>query len=99
MLAHSAGATVIGASDYAAQSRTTAVPREIGWLERLSGLNSGLQEIDGRIAQFRDRLMGSADSAKVSPQPAPVGIDGTLSEAEQRIRSILQALGEINSAF
>lgn len=99
MLTSLGQAGVDARADYARQmTNAIAQPKELGYLQRLDGVNAGLAEIEFRLGGFIDRLAGQGQ-AKGGDEPRASGLEATLSIAEQRIRSILQALGTLESAF
>lgn len=73
-------------------------PKEIGFLLRIEGVRGGLDEIQGRLRGFRDRIYSQGNSPDKSV-PMPAGIAGNLSESEDRIRSILELIGELEQVF
>ena len=89
------------AANYAAamQAQNIQSPREIGYLDRINGLNIGLRELNGRIAEFHGRIIPPRPEKSASLPPYPTGLPGTLAEAEDTLRACMTLIGEINAAF
>lgn len=78
----------------------TAVPKEIGYIDRISGLRSGLDDLYDRIEKLAARIgvpFGVAANA-TAPTP-PNGIGGQLELAEGRLRDCFGIVSELDSKF
>lgn len=73
-------------------------PKELGVLQRVEGLRSGLSQFKGRLIAFQDRLQGTGDQSVKESMPA-AGIYGNLSEAENDLRTCMSILSAIDGAF
>lgn len=77
---------------------TAAQPKEAGFIQRIEGIRSGMDEIYSRLRTFSDRISGSGN-AENNPKPIPAGIPGNLSECEERIRQLLTMVGTLEQSF
>lgn len=75
-----------------------AQPKEIGFIQRIEGIRSGMDEIYSRLRTFSDRISGSGNTEN-NPKPIPAGIPGNLSECEERIRQLLTMVGTLEQSF
>lgn len=73
-------------------------PKELGLIQRVEGLRSGLDEIHSRLKGLGDRLSGMGGNANTS-DPTPCGLPGNLSCAETRIREILTLIDMFDRSF
>ena len=89
------GGAQIGSGTYATNA---AAPKEIGFLQRIEGLRSGLDELHDRLKTFSGRLTGGPD-AKDAPVPQPLGLAGELTAAEHRLRECMVLVGSLNETF
>jgi hypothetical protein len=74
-------------------------PREIGILQRVDGLRSGLEGLRCQLADFIDRVSGSPSGGSNAQSTAPVGIVNGLAEAEEHFRACLLFVAQLNDKF
>ena len=88
---------------YPVSSSTAAAPKEIGMLQRATGVYGGLEEIRERLSNFAVRLEGGPSAPPPPPGPAvremPCGLLMTIAASEDSIRQILGRLSELEGAF
>lgn len=76
------------------------VPKELGILQRVEGLSSGLHELLDRLDGMSSRLQGVGSADANAKQPPPTsGIYGALNAAEDRLRAALAMASELNDRF
>lgn len=73
-------------------------PKEIGLIQRIEGVRTGLDQVRHRLTILAERIAGE-NSQEKNPEPMPSGIPGNLSMAEQRIREIFALLDGFEQAF
>jgi hypothetical protein len=73
------------------------MPREIGIIDRVQGLNGGISDLYGRLSSLIERVEGSGSAgAKANPLPAP-GLSNVLSDAEANLRGCMELVGQLNA--
>lgn len=77
----------------------STAPKELGYMDRLKGLSSGLDELRGRLAAFAGRMSGDGDAKDSAAAPMPPGMHPPLSSAEQNLRECLAIVGRLNDLF
>lgn len=75
-----------------------SAPKEIGILQRVDGVRSGLEELAGRLEGFVGRL-GGGISGNVAATPSPPGLVTSLSDAEGHLRRCFEIIGQLDNAF
>lgn len=74
--------------------------REIGYLDRVQGLSSGVDKLADMMSEFSCRINGVP--ADVSGDGSPLTINGlgsSLSDAESALRRCFEIMKHINDAF
>jgi hypothetical protein len=78
-------------------AQNATAPRDLGIIERVQGLNSGLSELYVRLSSLIERVDGSGSAgAKSSPLPA-AGLSNVLTDAEGSLRGCMELLGQLNA--
>lgn len=73
------------------------MPRKIGIIDRVQGINGGLSDLYGRLISLIERIEGNEPSGtKLSPVPS-VGLSGVLSDAESNLRGCLELINQLNA--
>lgn len=72
------------------------MPREIGIIDRVQGINGGLFELYGRLSSLIERVDG-VGSADVKPIPFPSGLLSSLSDAEANLRGCMELINQLNA--
>lgn len=80
------------------RNSVSAQPKEIGYLQRVEGVSSGLTEIVARLQSFSARVNGDA-MLEGAPVPSPGGMHGYLSTSEDHIRECLGMLSKLENSF
>lgn len=75
-----------------------ATPKELGYIQRIEGINDGLAAIEGRLIDFAARIQGN-DGHPIPGNPAGASLSDSLAAAEQRVRNILQTINGLNESF
>lgn len=88
----------IGAARNTYSVEATAVPRELGLIERAEGLRSGLAELRSRLESFSDRVSGNGSEIEAMDKAA-IGLPSILAQAEGELRSCLSTLSELEGKF
>lgn len=95
MMEHLKQATAANSLHYAAN-----VPKELGILQRLEGLNGGLCDLRSRLENFSSRLgFGHPPGAAGSSAPMPSGITTQIGSAEEQMRECIAILTRLNDLF
>ena len=74
-------------------------PKELGALQRIDGLRSGLQAMRSRLESFMDRLDGNAGEKANGLSPVSATLSGTIGDAEGELRICLSMIDTINDRF
>lgn len=82
----------------AAQNALTQ-PKELGALQRVDGLRTGLQELRGRLERFFDRIDGNSGEKAANQAPVAASLSGTLSDAETELRTCLHMIDTLHDRF
>jgi hypothetical protein len=78
----------------------TAVPREIGLLERTSGLHSGIADLRLRLEVFSAKVLGAGQGiAAGNDQPPVVGLPDAVARAEAELRSCFTLINDLTDKF
>lgn len=74
-------------------------PREIGICDRVIGLDSGLSDLYGRLANVLAIVDGNppAGAAGTKTLPCGSGLPGSLSSAEANLRGCMELLSQLNA--
>jgi hypothetical protein len=75
------------------------MPRELGIIDRVQGLNGGISELYGRLSSLIERVDGSDTGGVVMPASTKLapGLTNVLSEAEANLRGCMELLGQLNA--
>lgn len=86
--------------NYAVQAGISQLnqPKELGVLQRVDGMRSGLQELRARLERFFDRIDGNARDAK-EQSPSAASLTGIIADAESELRICLQMADSLNDRF
>lgn len=74
-------------------------PKDLGYLQRIDGLRSGLDSVEYRLRLLAERIGGVSSDPKNQAKETPVGIPANLGMAEQHLRQIFQLLDMYEAAF
>lgn len=74
-------------------------PKEIGVMQRLDGIRSGVNEIEYQLRAFIASLHGTPPTAEATAAAHPPGIIGSLSDTEASIRETMNMLKQLAEAF
>lgn len=74
-------------------------PKELGVLQRVDGMRSGLQELRARMERFFDRLDGNAGEKAANGATSAASLSGTLSDAETELRTCLHLADTLHDRF
>jgi hypothetical protein len=90
-----------GLKQSAAQNTAYAQqPKELGIIQRVQGLASGLGEVRERIRVFNERLGFEPPAPPMQPAPAmESGIPAQIMAAEEHLRECINALNRLNDLF
>lgn len=80
-------------------STSAAAPKEIGVIQRLEGIRSGVNEIEYQLRAFIAALHGNSPTPEATAGVHPPGITGTLSGTEASIRETMGMLKQLADAF
>lgn len=86
------------AMGYGAGAPSTA-PKEIGFLQRIEGVNTGLMEVCSRLESLEGRILCQPSPAHDRAQSQASGLPACLSEIENRVRETLVMIGRLESSF
>lgn len=75
------------------------MPKELGVLQRVDGMRSGLQELRARMERFFDRLDGNAGQNAANQAPVSASLSGTLTDAESELRTCLHLADTLHDRF
>ena len=77
-----------------------AAPKEIGLLQRIEGVESGLEDIRNRMENLVARIHGGPASLPgTNPANRQAGLPAALSRIEAEIRESLNLLTQLNDQF
>lgn len=77
-------------------------PKELGVLQRVDGMRSGLQELRARLERFFDRIDENAGEGSVKgagAAPIAASLSGTLMDAETELRTCLHLADTLHDRF
>lgn len=74
-------------------------PKELGVLQRVDGMRSGLQELRARLERFFDRIDGNAGQKAATDTDVSASLTGALSDAESELRICLQLADTLHDRF
>ncbi len=84
---------------FPSQPSVVQKPREIGYIERIQGLETGISELLLRLSSFSQRIDPRPEQASGNDCPAPSGMSYSLTRSEETLRSCLRAIEELSSRF
>lgn len=94
-----AGSTLGGLQAQQSAANNLTQPKELGVLQRVDGMRSGLQELRARLERFFDRIDGNAGEKANGIAPVSVSLGGTLSDAELELRTCLHLADTLHDRF
>lgn len=78
---------------------STASPKEIGVMQRLDGVRSGVSEIEVQLRAFISALQGTPAPQNPNMPVSQPGITGVISDTEASIRETLSMLRQLADSF
>ena len=80
--------------------RNTLAPRELGLIERASGVAGGLKSLHTKLGDLRDKIEGNGVSGMSNAQTeAMPGLPSQLSESESILRACHSLLDDLAGKF
>ena len=79
-----------------------SAPRALGFVERATGLASGLEQLERCIEALVSRIEGGSqkgEACTTAVTEAPPGLSSQLSDAEDRLRSCVSLIDELHNRF
>jgi hypothetical protein len=84
----------------AASPNALNAPRQLGFVERASGLASGLEGLEGRLEGLLSRVDGTGGTNAIKAASPPlVGMSSCFSDAENHLRACLSLIDELHKRF
>lgn len=74
-------------------------PKELGIIQRVDGINSGLKELRQRLEIFSDRLDATGRPGTDQTESCAIGLNGTLTDAEGELRTCLHLVNTLHDRF
>lgn len=74
-------------------------PKELGYVQRIEGLSSGLDDLRHRLNVFVNRVSGHPAPSNPGEKPQPYGLPAHLTEAETSLRECFAIISGLNDAF
>lgn len=75
------------------------VPRPLGFVERASGLATGLEGLERRLESLVGRIEGHENQKAVGQTEVPLGLGSQLADAESRLRACMSIVDDLHNRF
>jgi hypothetical protein len=92
-------AKAVGIGSAGIGATNAIAPKELGILQRVDGMRSGLQELRSRLERFFDRIDANAGNAQKGENSVAASLTGTLSDAENELRICLHMADSLHERF